>query len=43
MKDLVFVLVISLSVAAASFLKNESNSQNYKSVVSEQKFISYTK
>ncbi|MDD4972927.1 MAG: hypothetical protein PHY93_01175 [Bacteriovorax sp.] len=42
MKDLVFVLVISFTVVAASMLKADSNSQSPKSVVGDQKFISYT-
>jgi hypothetical protein len=42
MKDLVFVLVVSFTVAAASMLKTDSNSQNPKSNMGDQKFISYT-
>ena len=43
MKDLVFALIVSLSVVAASMLKNETNNENSKNVINDQKFISYSR
>ncbi|MGZ3789680.1 MAG: hypothetical protein ACXVLQ_14215 [Bacteriovorax sp.] len=41
MKDLVLVITISLTVLAATMLKNETNSQSTRSV--DQKFISFNR
>ncbi|MFA6238463.1 MAG: hypothetical protein WC635_14110 [Bacteriovorax sp.] len=43
MKDLIFIFILSATVATAGLLKDENNIQDTKGVTSTQKYLSFNK